>query len=104
MIRIGACEPPGGDVMTSPPTEGGLNWSKRKPPGSIRETLLAKGWSFKSGRIMKAAAEPVGEPWLWTLAFGQHEDRTPTHGYKPTRKARNGGVFDFRSANPPPCN
>jgi len=27
------------------------------------------------GRIMKAAAAPVGEPWLWTLAFGQHEDR-----------------------------
>jgi hypothetical protein len=25
--------------------------------------------------------------WLWTLAFGHHEDRTPTHGYKPTREA-----------------
>jgi len=24
---------------------------------------------------------------MWTLAFGQHEDRTPTHGYKPTRAA-----------------
>ena len=22
------------------------------------------------GRIMKAAAAPVGTPWLWTLAFG----------------------------------
>ena len=32
------------------------------------------------GRIMKAAAAPVGTPWLWTLAFGYHEDRTPTHG------------------------
>ena len=39
------------------------------------------------GRIMKAAAAPVGQPWLWTLAFGQHEDRTPTHGYEPTREA-----------------
>jgi len=29
---------------------------------------------------MKAAAAPVGEPWLWTLVFGYHEDRTPTHG------------------------
>ena len=36
---------------------------------------------------MKAATAPVGEPWLWTLAFGQHEDRTPTHGYEPTREA-----------------
>jgi hypothetical protein len=39
------------------------------------------------GRIIKAAAAPVGEPWLWTLAFGQHEDRWPTHGYEPTREA-----------------
>jgi hypothetical protein len=39
------------------------------------------------GRIMKAAAAPVGSPWLWTLAFGQHEDRTPTHGYAATREA-----------------
>ena len=37
------------------------------------------------GRIMKAAAAPVG-PWMWTLAFGHHEDRTPTHGYEPTRE------------------
>src|SRR6266536_196207 len=39
------------------------------------------------GRIMKSAAAPVGQPWLWTLAYGHHEDRTPTHGYEPTREA-----------------
>src|SRR5215831_17138138 len=39
------------------------------------------------GRIMKAAAVPVGQSWMWTLAFGQHEDRTPTHGYAATREA-----------------
>jgi len=39
------------------------------------------------GRIMKAAASPEGSPWLWTLAFGHHEDRTPTHGYEATREA-----------------
>jgi hypothetical protein len=38
------------------------------------------------GRIMKAAASPEGSPWLWTLAFGHHEDRTPTHGYAATRE------------------
>ena len=32
------------------------------------------------GRIMRAAASPDGMPWLWTLAFGHHEDRTPTRG------------------------
>jgi hypothetical protein len=33
------------------------------------------------GRIFEANAAPVGTPWMWTLAFGHHEDRTPTHGY-----------------------
>ncbi len=25
---------------------------------------------------------------MWTLAFGHHEDRTPTHRYETTREAR----------------
>jgi hypothetical protein len=48
-------------------------------------TLLADGAVV--GRILKANAAPVGAPWMWTLAFGHHEDRTPTHGYEPTREA-----------------
>ena len=39
------------------------------------------------GRILKSAAAPVGMPWMWTLAFGHHEDRWPTHGYAATRDA-----------------
>jgi hypothetical protein len=39
------------------------------------------------GRIMKAAAVPIGMWWMWTLAYGYHEDRTPTHGYAATREA-----------------
>src|SRR5262249_46246021 len=38
-------------------------------------------------RILKSAAAPVGMPWLWTLAYGHHEDRTPIYGYEPTREA-----------------
>ncbi len=38
------------------------------------------------GRIFNSAASPVGTPWMWTLAFGHHEDRTPTHGYAVTRE------------------
>ena len=30
------------------------------------------------GRIFKVHAAPAGSPWMWTLAFGHHEDRTPT--------------------------
>jgi hypothetical protein len=32
-----------------------------------------------SVRIMKATAAAVGTPWLWTLTYGHHDDRTPTH-------------------------
>jgi len=39
------------------------------------------------GRIMQAAAVPVGMSWMWTLAFGHHEDRTSAHGYAATREA-----------------
>jgi hypothetical protein len=38
------------------------------------------------GRMVKVYAAPEGSPWMWTLAFGHHEDRTPTHGYAETRE------------------
>jgi hypothetical protein len=54
---------------------------------------MSRGFLFRGHgkapvrRIMRAAASPVDAPWLWTLAFGQHEDRAPTHGYEATREA-----------------
>jgi hypothetical protein len=39
------------------------------------------------GRIYKANAAPVGTSWMWTLVYGQHEGRWPTHGYSETREA-----------------
>jgi hypothetical protein len=39
------------------------------------------------GRIFQAKASPVGTSWMWTLAFGHHEDSTPAHGYADTREA-----------------
>jgi hypothetical protein len=38
------------------------------------------------GRIMNAAAAPVGSSWLWTYGFDPLE-RQPAHGYCPTREA-----------------
>jgi hypothetical protein len=38
------------------------------------------------GRIFKANAAPVGSPWMWSLAFGHHEDRSLTHGYAASRE------------------
>lgn len=45
------------------------------------------------GRIFKANASPVGASWMWTLAFGHHEDRTPTRGYAATRETAMDGAF-----------
>jgi hypothetical protein len=62
--------------------------SASRPSGQWSEDdfdVLADG--VVVGRIFKANAAPVGEPWMWTLAFGHHEDRTPTHGYAETREA-----------------
>jgi hypothetical protein len=61
--------------------------STSRPSGEWRGDdydVLADGMVV--GRIMKAAAAPVGTSWLWTLAFGHNEDRMPTHGYEPTRE------------------
>jgi hypothetical protein len=53
--------------------------SASRPSGEWNEDdydVLADG--IVVGRIFKANAAPVGSPWMWTLAFGHHEDRTPT--------------------------
>jgi hypothetical protein len=39
------------------------------------------------GTIMLSDAAPPETPWVWSLAYGQHEDRTPTHGHEATREA-----------------
>jgi hypothetical protein len=39
------------------------------------------------GRIVRALVAPVASPWFWTLAYGYHYDRRPTHGYAGTREA-----------------
>jgi hypothetical protein len=56
---------------------------------TLRASLILKGTikDLYKRLIMKAAAAPVGAPRMWTLAFGHHEDRTPTHGYAATREA-----------------
>jgi hypothetical protein len=43
------------------------------------------------GRILKVRAAPVGSPWMWTLAFGHHEDRTPIR-LRGAARGRHGGV------------
>jgi len=83
--RIGAGSG-GGDRHT--PTNSETRLSASRPSGEWNDDdydVLVNGVII--GRISKANAAPVGAPWMWTLAFGHHEDRTPTHGYEATREA-----------------
>jgi hypothetical protein len=62
--------------------------SASRPSGQWNDDdfdVLANG--VLVGRIFKANASPFGASWMWTLAFGHHENRTPTHGYAATREA-----------------
>jgi len=62
--------------------------SASRPSGEWNDDdfdVLAHGETV--GRIFNANAAPVGSPWMWTLAFGHHKDRAPTHGYAATREA-----------------
>jgi hypothetical protein len=60
---------------------------KRGSIGSNQEDYDVLADGAVVGRIFLAAQSPRGRAWMWTLAYGQHEDRTPTHGYEPTREA-----------------
>ena len=62
--------------------------------------LAFVAWDFKSiaWSVASCRRRAGWAPWLWTLAFGHHEDRTPTHGYEPTREAANDGVREKLAA------
>jgi hypothetical protein len=67
--------------------------SASRPSGEWNEDdfdVLADGAVV--GRIFKANATPAGMSWMWTLAFGHREDRSPTHGYAETREGCNESV------------
>ena len=53
------------------------------------------------GRIFKATKSPVGTPLMWTLAYGDHEDRTPRgtdmrqHGRPLCRRSLGAGTLSL---------
>jgi hypothetical protein len=60
----------------------------RRPTGEWNDDdfdVLADG--VVVGRIFNAAAAPVGNTGDVDARLCHHEDRTPTHGYEPTREA-----------------
>jgi hypothetical protein len=54
-------------------------------------------------RIFKANAAPVASAWMWTLAFGHHEDRPPTHGYAESREGAMAVFAKSVTAGIKPC-
>jgi hypothetical protein len=60
---------------------------KRAPIGPNLEDYDVLCDDVLVGRIFFVQAAPQGRQWMWTLAYEQHEDRTPTHGYEPMRDA-----------------
>jgi hypothetical protein len=51
--------------------------SASRPSGEWNDDYDVLADGVVVGRIFNAAASPVGTPWMWTLAYGFHEDRTP---------------------------
>ena len=51
---------------------------------SFMAAIVALARDFKSIAWPQPA---VGAPWLWTLAYGHHEDCWPPHGYAAPREA-----------------
>jgi hypothetical protein len=39
------------------------------------------------GHIRLSESAPTATPWRWTVAYGQHQKPTRTHGYGATREA-----------------
>jgi hypothetical protein len=52
-------------------------------PGEVYDVLRGRRIV---GRIMLSNGSAASQ-WVWTMSYHYHEDRTPTHGYEPTRDA-----------------
>jgi hypothetical protein len=86
--RANKSAPAAGGSVNGQRLSGPQGASASRPSGEWNDDdydVLAEG--VVVGRVMKAAASPAGTPWLWTLAYGDHEDRTPTHGDMRQRQA-----------------
>ena len=61
---------------------------KRAPIGPHQEEYDVLEDGAVVGRIFLMPIGLKGRPWMWTLAYGYHEDRTPMHCYEATARRR----------------
>jgi hypothetical protein len=74
----------GTPLIVGQPSSAGLIRRRRLQGRDNIQNSLGRNGSPKEH---KANAAPVRMSWIWTLAFGHHEDRTPAHRYAETREA-----------------
>ena len=78
-----------------------LPWVSFLSGGEEHYDVLADGTVV--GRIMMFADTPAGKPWMWSLAYGQHEDRTLPSTSRPERPpcrhSRGAGTGTERQGN-----
>ena len=63
--------------------------------GKFCESTLYRVSTFANNSVPipgEALTSRVPAEWMWTLAFGHHEDRMPTHGYACDARGGHGGV------------
>jgi hypothetical protein len=60
---------------------------KRAPIGDNQDDFEVLEGGVIVGRISLCRPAMEGKQWAWSLAYGHHKDRTPTHGYEATREA-----------------
>jgi hypothetical protein len=66
-----------------------LRAATRNTEGAV---IFTKGPSLGGCEVSTPEATPEDTSWMRTLAQGQDDDRTATHGYEATREAAMGGV------------
>jgi hypothetical protein len=67
-------------------TSGTIRLRSAKPRLHLSWPKLAPASKLLSGRAATSASKATRSR-LWTLAYGHHKDRTPTHAYEATREA-----------------
>ena len=58
----------------------------RRAPAASGEAYDVRRGTRIVGRIMLSNGSAASQ-WVWTISYHYHEDRTPTHGYEPSRDA-----------------
>jgi hypothetical protein len=74
-----------GSVVTAP-HNGGYDLLLRRAPAASGEVYDVLRGRTIVGRIMLSNSSAASQ-WVWTISYHYHEDRTPTHGYEPSRDA-----------------